>query len=999
MDVDSPPPPATADAPGVDGAAAGATPMAVSPSPQPQPQAEAAAQPAGAPAPQPASFPTPLTRVYYNPELSQFTLGEDHPMVPNRLHLTHRLAELCGLFDDPNVTVVKEYPPATIEQLRRFHTDEYIAFLEYLDTLDLANMTVEQQQELFGDDLSMFGLSVCRPPGEGGAGSGDEEAAAGADGAGPGPSSKQQEAKEQQAALAKQQAAARAKAKADRDAQRARDREKAREQQEASERDYRPTSHRAKPLAVVKPELKPADPAAGAQADVGVPPQVIALAIQLLTKLAPAGSGELTSEQQVKLIAYIKQNMASLQPQAQAALMAGAGQDRAASLPGRAAVQMVRPGQQQAGGGGKGGGGGGDGGKKRKAEGGSKSKKKSKKSKKGKYDSDEDEEEEEEISDEGDDEPTAEPREGKEAGVGPARPSRQAANAVAALTNAVRATEAEPSDSEEDEDEDDEDDDDEGGDCPIFPGLLKYVGLQAAGSILAARDLASGACDVAVHWGGGMHHGMPYRAFGFCYINDLVLAILELMAVCGRVLYIDIDVHHGDGVETAFKRSEKVLTISLHKWDDGRMQASMDTLNYGKPQRPVFFPGTGKKNDLGEGNGKYFTVNVPLQDDITDESYINVYRQVIKTAFEKFKPQAVVLQCGCDSVAGDKLGRFNLSIRGHSRCVELVRDLCRNGGVEAGPPTGQPRFGDPNRWRIPLLVTGGGGYTPPLVARCWALETAVLLGKTLAEAMPPAVAEAEDLKDLGPSYFKETQLSRPPSAPYSMCLDTILLPGAHRQMDSDYSLSRLAAYLTSNMARINLKEAPPPAPEEAKEGEKKEGEAGKEGDKKEGDKEGEKKRSRKKVHTGPGVPDPLKHLTNPNNYPDAQDYIEEQKERVQASAAWASKMPPPPVPKGKKAQAGANAAAGGAAAGGKAGAGGKAAAGGKAGAAAASPAGKAGAAASPAPGGDAARAALLTAAGQPQAGAPVAAAPAPAPSFIPGLPMIMPYQPKPAGGQ
>ncbi|PNH00492.1 Histone deacetylase 9, partial [Tetrabaena socialis] len=86
----------------------------------------------------------------------------------------------------------------------------------------------------------------------------------------------------------------------------------------------------------------------------------------------------------------------------------------------------------------------------------------------------------------------------------------------------------------------------------------------AAGSILAARDLASGACDVAVHWGGGMHHGMPYRAFGFCYVNDLVLAVLELMAVCGRVLYIDIDVHHGDGV----------LSISLHKWDDGRMQAA-----------------------------------------------------------------------------------------------------------------------------------------------------------------------------------------------------------------------------------------------------------------------------------------------------------------------------------------------------------------------------------------------------------------------------------------
>ncbi|EFJ47455.1 hypothetical protein VOLCADRAFT_61462 [Volvox carteri f. nagariensis] len=340
------------------------------------------------------SYPTPRTRIYYNPELSMFSLGEDHPMVPHRLHLTHRLAELWGLFDDPAVQVVRDYPPATTDQLRRFHTDEYIAFLEYLDTLDLETMS------------------------------------------------------------------------------------------------------------------------------------------------------------------------------------------------------------------------------------------------------------------------------------------------------------------------DEDDDDDEGGDCPIFPGLLRYVGLQAAGSILAARDLAHGLCDVAVHWGGGMHHGMPYRAFGFCYVNDLVLAILELMAVCGRVLYI------GE-VEGIFR-------------------ATNDTLNHGKPQRPVFFPGTGKKNDLGEGTGKYYTVNVPLQDDITDDSYFHVYKAVVKTAFERFKPQAVVLQCGCDSVAGDKLGRFNLSIRGHSRQVEWG-------------------FG---AWRVPLLVTGGGGYTPPLVARCWTLETAVLLGMQLGEAMPPAVAKAEDLADLGPSYFK-----------------------------------------------------------------------------------------------------------------------------------------------------------------------------------------------------------------------------------------------------
>lgn len=91
------------------------------------------------------------------------------------------------------------------------------------------------------------------------------------------------------------------------------------------------------------------------------------------------------------------------------------------------------------------------------------------------------------------------------------------------------------------------------------------------------------------------------------------------------------------------------------------------------------------------------------------------------------------------------------------RCVELVRDLCRNGAVEGsipGPVSGSRPGGGSPQWRIPLLVTGGGGYTPPLVARCWTLETAVLLGKQLGEDMPPAVAKAEDLVDLGPSYFK-----------------------------------------------------------------------------------------------------------------------------------------------------------------------------------------------------------------------------------------------------
>ncbi|GFR45185.1 hypothetical protein Agub_g6573 [Astrephomene gubernaculifera] len=978
----------TAAAPGPASAPAAAPSSAAAARPQQQP-----------PQPAPQSFTTPRTRIYYNPELSEFSLGDDHPMVPHRLHLTHRLAELWGLFDDPAVQLVQDYAPATPDQLRRFHTDEYIAFLEYLDTLDLASMSVEEQQELLGDDLALFGLSVCRPavPQE----EEDEEAAAAA---GPGPGSAVAVKSEQQRASASRQ----------QQDQRQQQQQRQRAKSESQQQPMRQPKAEAKPGG----QVGPWNGGSGQQIEPVVPPQLLALATQLVVKLVPLSNQQLTPAQQQQLLVYLKQQLQQQNAPIATSQPPRGGFGSGGSRP----LTMVRPGQTQPYG--KGGQqSGGSGSKKRKADGGGgggKGKGGSKKNAKGRrrrssYSEDDDDDDEMSEEDEDASPAAQQPQPAACAGAtGSSRPSRQAATAVAALTNAVRKTEAEESEEEESEEDEDEDDDDEGGDCPIFPGLLRYVGLQAAGSILAARDLASGACDVAVHWGGGMHHGMPYRAFGFCYVNDLVLAILELMAGCGRVLYIDVDVHHGDGVETAFKRSEKVLSISLHKWDDGRLQASIDTLNHGKPQRPVFFPGTGKKNDLGEGSGKYYTVNVPLQDDIADESYFNVYKAVVKTAFERFKPQAVVLQCGCDSVAGDKLGRFNLSIRGHSRCVELVRDLCRTGGCEGG---GAGRGGA--NWRIPLLVTGGGGYTPPLVARCWALETAVLLGRTLGEAMPPAVAAAADLADLGPSYFKDVDLSRPPTAPYSMCLDTILLPGAHKQMDSDYSLSRLAGYLTSNMQRITIRDAPSgtaAAATAAGSGDKaaEEGAAAAGGggtdahaaapagpDGKEGGKDAATaapaakpaSRSRKSASaSGPGVADPLRHLTAVSNYPDAEEYIQDQKDRVAANAPWAAKMPPPPVPKGRKAQAAAAAAAAaaqggnnnnsraGGANGGKQG--GSAAGGNRPGASGAAAAGQGG---------------KGTAAGgtekQSAAAANGASVTVPSP-HVPGLPTIMPYKPK-----
>ncbi|RYP24765.1 hypothetical protein DL765_000311 [Monosporascus sp. GIB2] len=231
-----------------------------------------------------------------------------------------------------------------------------------------------------------------------------------------------------------------------------------------------------------------------------------------------------------------------------------------------------------------------------------------------------------------------------------------------------------------------------GSDCPLFEGLYDYCSLSAGGSLDAARKICSQKSDIAISWGGGLHHAKRYEASGFCYINDIVLAILQLLRVYPRVLYIDIDVHHGDGVEEAFFSTDRVMTCSFHKYDPFN-----------------FFPGTGALDDNGpksEHNpGAHHAINVPLNDGITDEQYEWLFKTVISKIVEKFRPSAIALQCGADSLAGDRLGKFNLLVEGHASCVEFCKKL-----------------------GIPLIMFGGGGYTPRNVARAWAYETAIAIG-------------------------------------------------------------------------------------------------------------------------------------------------------------------------------------------------------------------------------------------------------------------------------
>jgi len=234
----------------------------------------------------------------------------------------------------------------------------------------------------------------------------------------------------------------------------------------------------------------------------------------------------------------------------------------------------------------------------------------------------------------------------------------------------------------------------EHSDCPVFDGLFEFCQLYSGGSLGGAARLNHGQDDVVINWSGGFHHAKKSEAAGFCYVNDIVLAIMELLKFNRRVMYIDIDVHHGDGVEEAFYCTDRVLTLSLHKGGD-------------------FFPGTGHIEDVGSDKGRFHALNFPLEYGVSDDTFFAAFRPTVDAAVERFRPEAIVLQCGADSLTGDRLGCFNITCQGHARCVQHVRSL-----------------------NLPMLVLGGGGYTVRNVARCWAYETAVCLGVDLPDSLP-----------------------------------------------------------------------------------------------------------------------------------------------------------------------------------------------------------------------------------------------------------------------
>eukprot|EP00477_Mikrocytos_mackini_P001631 GAHX01001757.1.p1 GENE.GAHX01001757.1~~GAHX01001757.1.p1 ORF type:complete len:418 (+),score=50.78 GAHX01001757.1:76-1329(+) len=233
-------------------------------------------------------------------------------------------------------------------------------------------------------------------------------------------------------------------------------------------------------------------------------------------------------------------------------------------------------------------------------------------------------------------------------------------------------------------------------DCPSFPGMFEYCALVAGASLGAAVRIASKRTEIAISWMGGLHHAKKREASGFCYVNDIVLAVLELLRSFKRVLYIDIDVHHGDGVEEAFYNSDRVFTLSFHRYGD-------------------FFPNSGKIMDIGLGKGRFYAANVPLNLGLSDRNFVEngLFDLITSAVVQNYRPEVIVLQCGADSVSGDHIGLFNLSSKGHGEAIRRVK-----------------QFG------LPMLVLGGGGYNVKNVSRTWAYETSILCGLDVDNVIP-----------------------------------------------------------------------------------------------------------------------------------------------------------------------------------------------------------------------------------------------------------------------
>jgi acetoin utilization protein AcuC len=240
------------------------------------------------------------------------------------------------------------------------------------------------------------------------------------------------------------------------------------------------------------------------------------------------------------------------------------------------------------------------------------------------------------------------------------------------------------------------------GDTPAFKGCFDASALAVGASLTAVDLVMSRKSNHAMNIAGGLHHAHPDRASGFCVFNDPAVAIAYLKEKyhVQRILYLDVDAHHGDGVMYGFYDDPALLDIDFH--EDGRH----------------LFPGTGFISEIGEGKGSGFKINIPLPPFMADDGYLKLFGEIVPKAVRKFRPEILLMQCGADSHANDLLAHLRLTSKTYREATRIVDDLSHEVADSR------------------LILFGGGGYNPANVARTWTLVAGTSAGYLLPNEIP-----------------------------------------------------------------------------------------------------------------------------------------------------------------------------------------------------------------------------------------------------------------------
>ena len=244
------------------------------------------------------------------------------------------------------------------------------------------------------------------------------------------------------------------------------------------------------------------------------------------------------------------------------------------------------------------------------------------------------------------------------------------------------------------------------GDNPIFDRMHEAGALVVGASVEAARAVWEGEVEHAFNAAGGLHHAMPSRASGFCVYDDPAVAIAWLLAHgAERVAYVDVDVHHGDGVQFSFWNDPRVLTVSIH-------------------EHGFLFPGTGDLSERGGPDAPDSAINVPLPAFTGDDAWLEAFRTIVPTAVRRFRPDVLVTQLGCDTHHTDPLAHLQLTTHAYREAGRELHALAHE--VTGG------------RW----VATGGGGYQwARVVPRAWTLYFAEMASAELPDAIPESWIE------------------------------------------------------------------------------------------------------------------------------------------------------------------------------------------------------------------------------------------------------------------